>query len=339
MKKLLEYLTAANLTFSITELGCGMPVAHEFMSLSGASKVLKYANCPYGKDAQIKITGKNGIRSVSLLNTASLLENIGKYEADFDIVYSIQCGDDKEFHGYVGLSFEGFKIIYHMSVTRNVSKKVAGAVMVGMFKSIVYKHVLGYATDLHLIDGAFSHNSSLIYNFDPTLLPANFRSFVIDSSGSWMRTTEYLRGMSHLGLVKGSFNPFHVGHQQLVDEAVRQGYIPLLSLTASTVQGKITLVADLVSRAIATNMCCLIDSDNAKYINLIAVLRNIKRYNGIIGIFAGVDVYHKMEKALFDLSDVKFHIFHRDMTDGNVRFHQSKFADISSTKIREDANC
>lgn len=338
MRELLELLTTAGKTFCITELGCGMPIAHGFMGLSGSSKVLKYANCPYSKEVQEIMIPNILHRSVSVERVGFLLNALENYDASFDIVYSLQAGDDKECHGFIGIKCanESGPVAYHFTLGYGMSKVEAGARMISLFIGIVKRHVLAIDFRLGQIDGAFVLNGKN-WDFYPELLPTNHRSFVITNGGEWMRTTEFLRGATHLGIIKGSFNPYHEGHEQLVEEAFRQQFVPVLSLTGETVEGKKASATELVGRAKTTQRNCIIDSDNTRFMDLIMVLRNIYRYEGQIGIFAGIDVYHRMEEALFTLSHVQFYIYHREMCVDNVLFLTSQFPTTSSTKIRANA--
>lgn len=339
MRELLELLTAAGKTFCITELGCGMPIAHGFMGLSGSSKVLKYANCPYSKEVQEIMIPNILHRSVSVERVGFLLKALENYDADFDIVYSLQAGEDKECHGFIAINSEGMvegAVAYHFTFGYNISKVEAGARMIGLFIAIVKRHVLKINFNMGQIDGAFIQHGR-DWDFYPELLPLNHRSFVITNGGKWMRTTVFLRDLGHLGIIKGSFNPYHEGHEQLVEEAFRQQYVPVLSLTGETVEGKKASATELVGRAKTTQRNCIIDSDNTKFMDLIMVLRNIYRFEGQIGIFAGIDVYHRMEEALFELPHVQFYIYHREMNVDNVLFLTSQFPTTSSTKIRASA--
>jgi len=346
---LLTKLIKAKKTFSIIELGCGIPVAHSIMQHTGSSKVITMASCPYNKQYQADLLGLDILemsRSVSkevvegLLNT---LRSSSKGES-FHVAYSIQAGSSaKVCHGYVGICTDIFGAIFHVTLGRDMNKSIAGRCMESIVEDLIEYHILcgsmstvGADGSTSFIDGAWSnHNMNTeSFLFDATLLPMNFGTFCW-SSGQWCRLVDVFRQLEGgLCLIKGSFNPMHDGHKQLVTAAKEFTNIPLMSMTTKTIDNKVTVPMYLIERTEKMiGYTCVIDSHNILMKDLIADLSKWDNSSRNIHLFMGIDVFVKFNTNDVN-EDVKIHVYHRQCNIGNVSFNDSKFSTLSSTQIR-----
>jgi len=347
---LLVKLIEAKKAFSIIELGCGVPVAHSLMLQRGSSKVLTMACCPYGRDYQSEMTGLDlgAVRSVSVEMEQELLKNLydDSHGEDFHIAYSMQSGSTARVsHGYIGICCGEYSAIYHVTLGQEMSKDIAGKCMVSIVEDIIEYHILsgnmstvGKDGKTSFIDGAWScHDlNKESVTFDPSIMPHNFGTFCW-AAGQWHRVVDILRQLEGgMCLIKGSFNPLHDGHKQLMGAAMDFTNIPLMCMTSHTLDNKNTALHELVERAQKMpGAICVIDSHNVYMRELIADLKQWD--NGpkrTIHLFMGIDVFSK-----FDVNDVseevKIHVYHRVCEVGNISFHDSMYSTLSSTSIRE----
>lgn len=344
---LLARLTEAKKTFSIIELGCGIPVAHSFMQQSGASKVITMACCPYNKDYQAEMTGLDlaVTRSVSLEVVQELLQNlrdVAKGES-FHVAYSIQAGmSAKICHGYIGISDGLSVVIYHITLGKDIGKQKAGMYMIALVDDLIKYHIFGErrtlcnSDDISLIDGAWSTPNVALtgLTFSASLLPDNFGTFCW-AAGAWHRVVDIYRQLEGgLCIIKGSFNPMHDGHKQLVEAAKAHTNLPLLCMTTKSIDGKRATAAELIQRAIDSGNACVIDSHNVYMRELIDDLSQWDHTTRTLHLFMGIDVFLKFDPTDVD-ETVRVHVYHRNCTMNNISFHDSKYATLSSTAIRE----
>lgn len=344
---LLTKLIEAKKTFSIIELGCGIPVAHSFMLQSGSSRVLTMAACPYSRDYQTEMTGIDltVTRSISVEMVQELLDYLANkgHNESFHIAYSVQAGSSAKIcHGYMGIRMGKNVAIYHITLGVSMPKDIAGICMMALVEDMIEYHVLSGTRSVvdgngtSRIDGAWSNsNFADLCSFDASLLPDNFGTFCW-ASGQWYRTVDIFRQLEGgLCLIKGSFNPLHDGHKQLIHAASEFTNIPLLCMTTRTIDGKYSYPIGLIDRANSVpGSVFVIDSRNVYMRELIA---DITRWEDTaqrnIHLFMGIDVFAK-----FDVSDVnedvKIHVYHRQCSVNNISFNDSKYADLSSTLIR-----
>lgn len=346
--EVLSGLRSAGITLTISELGCGLPIAHNLMKLDGASKVVMTAVSFYSKEAQQKQTNlPEDVRSVSkeaVHNTLMYLLDTNPNSLAF--AYSLQAGFNKTTHGFIGIGSKDEGVltnIYHFTLPGDWTKVGAGDYVEQIFIQLINIY-LGEQSAIECyresIDGAWygtGHNGYNMLFFKPSMLPEKFGTFGI-KDGKWIRLTELIRACGdNICLIKGTFNPLHDGHRYLREIAFQYSSTPFLCTTTYSFDGKTASVQELVERA-TTNGTTIIDSNNIKMIDLINDILVVTRTSKPIHLFMGIDVFTKFDLHDINGKDVHVHVLFRECTTNNVTFYNSDYATLSSTQIRNQSN-
>ena len=124
--QLIEHINKGNMYGSIIETGCGQPVAHNILLVSGASNTVYMSECPYSDEyVAIKYKRPSTVRSVSKENVQLILNyHINHFQggSGLNMVYvaSFQVGDvDKPqicTHGWIGIYYLGTIYYYHITI-------------------------------------------------------------------------------------------------------------------------------------------------------------------------------------------------------------------------------
>lgn len=348
MKELKSLLKVSGLKLNIIEIGCGCPISESFTKWDGASNYIYATYSPYNKEAQYEfMEAQFDYRSVSaqfVIDACAKLEimrGLSPQENTIDIAVSMQAGNDKDNHGWICIDQE---FLYHFTLGWDIGRQLARTRIVELVTQLIFLHY-GDATELSpriasFVDGRFLHPGTapsenvVRANFAASLMPKDHAPFAI-VNGLWTRLTEAFRVIpGRVNIVKGSFNPFHEAHAELMDHSP---YASFLSITTKeTVEGKESInVATAVDRIKASGRDGIIDSNWVYYKNMVEGLHGLVDMDNIhLSFSMGIDVFAKYEP----INGVSTHVFARNMKTDTIEFHTSKFPDLSSTKIRENEN-
>jgi nicotinic acid mononucleotide adenylyltransferase len=331
--------------FQIFEMGCGAPVADFMMSQAGASNYIDSSFCLYSKKAQrdylanFRNFKNERIRSVSLESVRAFLD--APTDEHNIIISTVSASKDKDLHGYVGLRFEGSIICVHFTQgistnhdtitkhnARGMSLKCV-ELLIAIVTDNKYRRDELYEEIGSYIDGIFT---GISLAFEPTLLPNNHFPFVYYKY-KWRRLLEFVRISETISIVRGSFNPYHQGHDELVTATDKVNV--MLSMSTTTFDGKVASLNDLISRAEKVDIPVIMDSSTTTYLSLINVIKKLNYNFKKIYFPMGVDVYSKLDiRTLPD--NVELIVKFRAMNVDRVSFRLSKYPTLSSTKIRKE---
>lgn len=222
----------------LIEMGAGVGITHNLMKYAGASKTIFSSHSLYNKEAFIKHfkipEGKEVPRAVSkeycdLAFEHIQSENINE-KVNFFLMSSFQLPTEagKTKHGWIAYCDLDHEVrFYHLTFPPQMSRKEAieEAALTGlniikannehcMFSSYIDRVENRENIDLQLTLEAFtsSPDRNKIGVFTPT----------VDLNNPWniRRIESYLRHRDNILVYKGSFNPWHSGHQHTMDQSV-----------------------------------------------------------------------------------------------------------------------
>lgn len=335
MRTLIERLREKKQTLCIMEQGYGMGFSNDMMIESGASNVVISARSWYSKDLC-----PDEMRAVSreFVNYLNNYISSTPIKGTINVITSFQAGASKDAHGYVLISNEVKTITYHLTFGYGRSKRQVNNEMPQILKNLILRFIDSDRTQYtfhNYIDGAWNNKG----DFAPSYLPYNHGPYIINRDKAWMRVVDYIRDIEELGIIKGSFNPLHDGHKQLVYKAEEHHKSNvLMSISSSSIEGKHLDPIQAYMRA--WNICnrhpVLVDTGLMYYAQLLRFLDNVWVRSEPLVYFLpmGVDVYSKLDTTKLDMERIHIDVFTRESI--GVKFHLSEHPELSSTKIRED---
>lgn len=253
--RLAESIHNSEIYGCFVEMGCGVTVANALMNVAGATKTVYMTESPYAREYQEKQYAKpQQYRAVSLDTVRHI---IGKlyYSTGFHTntvnttyVASFQLGgNDGSTHGWIAYRHYDETRFYHVSIHDKLSRKDSLKKIAYCGLSIIRSKNNYVPSDacIDIVDG-FSDNISTVIE---SLKSAQHENFLCIRDGKLHRMEDFFRDQEHILLFKGSFNPIHYGHLEIVD-AMRKKYGDKPKLMISTeIFGKGTVpTPELVSR-------------------------------------------------------------------------------------------
>ena len=249
----------SNLYGIIVETGCSTAVTSKLMEVSGASNTIYYSLQPYSKNYEKSRYGtfprsvsKDFISSV-LLEEKSNINNEGKI--NFIFASSWQLPDEKDplqyAHGWCGIYNKKLDISYylHYSINRNSRNLVCSEdyrkyiidVIGEIGTNILYASINGNISELDIIDPNIAIldmayvntevNYDLLLN---TLEKSKGDYFLLFDSEEPIRLEDFLRKGDEFIIQKGSFNPLHHGHVDMMDLSLEKHAYAIPTFLIST---------------------------------------------------------------------------------------------------------
>lgn len=341
----------------ICEIGCGQPVANALFAYPGASKTIYFAESPYSKSYQLKKFGQDEHRSVSVEKVSKMLLQYKKENPECNFVYvsSFQIGDTENkitTHGWIGLWKNDDFFYYHISIYEAMSRQqyIAKIAEIGLNLladlpvsnvDIVIEHNVGPDHDFEklLQNHLKSDNEENFVYFDPNA----------HSNNIVHRFEDRLRDSKVLTLYKGSFNPPHLGHQEVYDTMLREtGERPIFCISVNT-YGKSKAEAknleDRIRMLLSLGYEVLI-TKKPYFKDLLQHLR--LKYSGEVCLVMGTDTFDRYLETTPEDLNVGYAVFrrpgmslkHQEQSYShieNVTFYPHSL-EASSTHIREILN-
>jgi hypothetical protein len=243
-----EEIKALQLTgdkYTIVECGNGCSIANLIYSVPGASALIEDTYQPYSKQAQIEWLGEikrsvsldTVIKAMLVVQGPCLITQLQLQGADLSVLT----------HGYIGVRGKYGSAIYHFSINENqgfydevpsldeeVQKR---SLLLSQFANIgielMIKHSLNKNHSLKnlWIDGIFNSNHGSYMEHETlkllgecdevdTMIP-HVKYAPLEPSG-WKRMEDFMRGSEGLILMRGSFNPVHKAHIDMIEIAKKK---------------------------------------------------------------------------------------------------------------------
>jgi nicotinic acid mononucleotide adenylyltransferase len=221
------------------EVGAGQPVARELFNVAKASATIYKAESPYSKKEQErKYPFASKVRSVS----KEFIERVidaemasGHSETYHNTYYvsSIQLSDapEKLTHGWIGLRYKGIEKFYHITITHYSDEREKLISMVGAIglRILYCKNDLAALKELFTSESAMYSCIDIIEDSTTSYIAetiSNLESglehpITITKEGKLIRLEDLSR-KGNLILMKGSFNPIHNHHLEIMNAAEKQ---------------------------------------------------------------------------------------------------------------------
>lgn len=242
IKNLVEKIHKSPRYGVIFEMGAGVGIAHNLMKYAGASKTVFSSHSLYNKEAYIKhfrifnVEGETEIPRAVSKEYCDLafnhIQSVGiiKKKVNFFLMSTFQLPTEagKTKHGWIGYcDLDNETRFYHLTFPPQMSRKEAidevaltGLNIINannehcMFSSYIDRVEGRKGIDLELTLQAFtsSPDRNKLGVFSPT----------VDANNPWRvdRIEKYLRRRDNILVYKGSFNPWHSGHQHTMEQSV-----------------------------------------------------------------------------------------------------------------------
>lgn len=217
--------------YTIVECGTGACIADLFLSIPGASNMIEECRQPYSKDSQEKFLGEKFGRSVS---TDWVIKAMAKVKGPCVITqFQVQSGDVKTLtHGYIGIRGKYGEKIYHMSIYKNFSDDYMAEesgrsqyfnIIKDTVLTLMIRYSLNHTQSLAnlLIDGAFFEDGFLDLEETLNIMGQSDRedTMIVMNEGNWNRLEDWARDTDGLIIMRGSFNPLHKSHIEMMAAA------------------------------------------------------------------------------------------------------------------------
>lgn len=216
--------------YTIIECGTSAIVSNTLMSCPGASSMISECYQPYSKNNQVRFLESDFKRSVSI---EWILLAFKKIEGPcFITQYQTQSGDKRLLtHGYIGIRGKNGTRIYHQSIynsrynwdieheSEEMDKRISILNLISDTSlNIIESHSVEKKLLSNLsIDAVYDENGNFLLEETLEILGGCDKTdmmFVYD--GSWSRMEDLVRDQKGIIIERGSFNPLHVGHVEMM---------------------------------------------------------------------------------------------------------------------------
>lgn len=236
----------------LVETGCGLAVSNALLEVSGASKTVYFAECPYSKEYQKWKYGEFEGRAVSWQNIKHILNYNAALEkpdgVNFVYVSSFQVGEHNDIstHGWIGISMKsGGRRYFHISIHEPLSRKQYIDKISKIGIDILHYYLISdvgsdFIPSNCCIDIALDEKGNQI---DLEAMFVALRreeddNFLCIKDGMLVRMEDLFRDQKSIALFKGSFNPIHAAHIHTATMAKEQYEIEPVFVISSSVYQK-----------------------------------------------------------------------------------------------------
>ncbi len=354
MKDKIKKLHESDTLGIFVEMGCGTAVTSALYSVPGASATVFFAESPYSKVKQEELFGPVD-RAVSIQRVESVLDTywtkyvrmkaMSKINTVYAATFQIDDGDgSKATHGWIGICNHTGSKFYHVTIPtileRDEMFKLIAEQGIALLSGEIPQHVDIVTTH----DGQeLSDNAKIIENFSDS-------NVVCFSGGQMTRPEDVLRGHNRLLLYKGSFNPMHVGHMEIInDVAAQYGAKVILGLSAHPYGKEDLSGTDIAARAIMLNGLGFdvavfrsgYFNDNQKVLRRVTKSRIVyvvgsdtmdRILKSSYHIIGENDFQQEIDRMRQDFNDSSFCVFDRLGDPAEYKSVADKFAELVITK-------
>jgi len=225
----------------IIECGCGAVISNTLLSIPDSSSFINKCIQPYSKESQFRMLGfryslfMQGSKRCVSKELVDLFLNKPPEDLDIDrLCLSFQISKDgSQTHGWIGLKINKSRYFYHISFNTKFSdtdlledkveerrfylNKISEVTV-----NILYKHYIDNSFSLknNYIDDLSSYEDKEGDELFKILGESDsVDSFVVYENNERKRMEEICRNYDGLILMRGSFNPIHYGHLDMVKKA------------------------------------------------------------------------------------------------------------------------
>ena len=341
MKELVNTIHDSNAFGSIYDYGTDQGLFRILWETPGASNTISSAHSDYSKERQNELYGFDpNRRSVSKELVLKIVDNwehlISVRESikreNFVFASSWQLGKGISNHCWVACKFNNVLGVFHLTLELNQANKSVEYLRKYATEIITKHHldILHYMIhgDLNSIQPEFIDYAVINGNIDYNLLfkQDGNGTIVFDSEHNMVRLEKY-RDFPTIGVYKGSFNPLHDGHLEVVNQfKLAHPDIPVVfMINLSTYdKGRLVDYNNIKLRIQALNLkgYDVIVNEPSNFIVTDRVLKWRLGFDKRIIYLMGHDTFDRIEKQDVDrLKDL---------------FVIQRIGDISSTKLREN---
>lgn len=237
MNKIVE-IHQSNLFGVIVEAGCGTSVISALMSQPGASKTVHYGLQPYSKEISHQLYGefKRNVSKEFIQKALEVEVQKNKDSVNFVLVTSWQLSDgdlNKYCHGWFGFwnksnnkshllhfSFPKGEMMDRLESFCQISKIATDIIHSGITQNI---NEITLPQHSAILDMAYVSNGDAYevdYDLVLNFLESNEKDyFLVFNKEGMTRIEDFSRSSNNFIIQKGSFNPIHHGHINLMEES------------------------------------------------------------------------------------------------------------------------
>jgi len=227
----IERIHESNSFGIIVECGTGSVISNALYLIPGASKTIFESKQPYNKEVQVKYYGNQYDRSVSkefieqVLNIE--LNNLPE-NGNFVLATSFQVSDTNSSiltHGWIGYANKlGHKFYYHFSLPFNGNRKN----FLDEIENIGINLLASHSLENHSFSSIYNDivydksGQNISYTLSTALMGNDDENFIVSTPNGLIRFEDLVRGKPGIILQKGTYNPIHEGHIELMQQSQQQ---------------------------------------------------------------------------------------------------------------------
>lgn len=315
MVEIIKQIHESDTKLNLIEIGAGCPVASKLFEIEGASNTVLCSSSPYSKEAQSKFLSNNH-RSVSFETVKDIINFNSENIKHSIFATSFQLTSQGCSHGWIGFKHRNTEKYYHITIPSRFTR----------IKAIEEIGNLG----IQIIRYKNKYNENIISELQFDIINDENGNYIIDdlinakqpeilcfSHGKCVRKEEILRGVNSISILKGSFNPWHDGHEQLCTKLSPTDDDTIIAISIDTFGKNKILPSELHERL--TNLLKLkkriLVFTKPLFTDNISTLRKYNP-NLIIKFVVGMDTLNRIATSVFhqnepNFKSVKFIVFER----------------------------